>query len=100
MITIFNRRKLAIVFSMKEVIRLRSILAAAHIEYLVCTVRGEPDAESPVRKAETAWSGYLRNDIYAGPAFSYIFYVRKKDFSDAAALNRRRRLPLCKAHWW
>lgn len=98
MITIFNRRKLAIVFSMKEVVRLRSILAVAHIEYLVRTVREEPEAESPVRKAETAWSGYLRNDIHVGPAFSYVFYVKKKDFGDAAALNRRRRLPLCRAH--
>ena len=68
MITIFNRRKLAIVFSMKEVVRLRSILAVAHIEYLVRTVREEPEAESPVRNVNRLEATKLNARLSATPA--------------------------------
>ena len=90
MITIFNRMKLAIVFSRKDLVRLRSLLAMAHIEYKVCIEQDLFGKDNWFYKADALWYELLGKKDDTGPRITYIFYVRKKDFGSAAVLARRR----------
>lgn len=69
MITIFNRREVAITFSMTEQVRIRERLAARHIRYVVRVVSRN--------QHRGRIGGFGQNmDINN----EYIIYVHKKDY--------------------
>ena len=76
MITIFNRRELAITFSMTEQGRIRDILNANKIDYRLKTISQYRDS-----RARTGTFGQNANSTY-----EYIFYVNKNDLSQAQAI--------------
>ncbi|WP_313132164.1 hypothetical protein [Anaerocolumna sp.] len=73
MITIFNRKELAITYSMEKQVSIREILKSEKIEYRL-RVKGQ---DSRMR-GNIAIIGQDMNHAY-----EYIFYVHKKDYEYA-----------------
>ncbi|HZJ76532.1 MAG TPA: hypothetical protein VFC70_02375 [Oscillospiraceae bacterium] len=79
MITIFNRKELCIVFSMKEQGDIREILSKNNIDYYVKTIN---------RMSPSPFSGGARGrrgsfGINMDWNYQYVFYVHKKDYDTA-----------------
>lgn len=76
MLTIFNRKELCIVFSMKEQANIRESLAVNNIEYSMKTInRSSP---SPFASGSRGRSGTFGQDMDLN--YEYVFYVNKKDY--------------------
>ena len=82
MITIFNRKELAICFKMEQQAQFRTTLADNHIDYQVKVInRNSPSPLSSGSRARTGTFGNRQDSAY-----EYIFYVHKSDFLQAASL--------------
>lgn len=81
MITVFNRKQLAVTFNMKQQAEIRSALSANKVDYLVKTVNWH--SSSPFT-SERARQGTLGEDLSV--EYEYIFYVRKQDYERAKAV--------------
>ena len=85
MITIFNRKELCITFDMKEQSRVRDILAANKIDYIIKTLnRMSP---SPVAAGSRARTGTFGQDT--STMYEYKIYVHKNDYEEAVHLIRK-----------
>lgn len=79
MITIFNRKELRIVFSMKEQMDIREALSNNNIDYYIRTInRMSPSIFS---RGTRGRSGSFGQNIDLN--YEYIFYVHKKDYDRA-----------------
>ena len=85
MITIFNRKELAITYSVEEQARIRGILAANAIDY-------DLKIKSNATRSIGA-RGLAAQRFGANPSLSceYIFYVLKTDYERAADLIKGQR---------
>lgn len=82
MITIFNRKELCITFDMKEQARVRDILAANKIDYIVKTInRMSPSPMAAGSRARTGTLGQNTDTMY-----EYKIYVHKTDYEEAYRL--------------
>ena len=86
MITIFNRREVAITYSMDGQARIRELLSANGIDYRYKVMDRTSPSVLTSNRARTGTFGYNMN--YTN---EYIFYVHKKDYQAAKALIDRRR---------
>lgn len=80
MLTIFNRRELMGTFSIREQARVRDMLRANGIRYLVRTVNW-------MGESARVHTGTFGQDM--DRALQYLIYVHKKDLERAASLIRR-----------
>lgn len=81
MITIFNRRELAVTFSMREQASLRDALDAKGIDYSIKVI----NSNSPtVMNDMRAYTGMFGQDQEL--AYEYRIFVRRKDFAFAQAV--------------
>lgn len=78
MLNIFNRKELMITFSMKKQSQVRDVLEQNHIRYYLKVVNRNSASFFGDSRLRT---GTLGQDIEH--LYEYIFYVRKKDFSQA-----------------
>lgn len=79
MITIFNRREVAVTFDMKEQASICEVLAKQQIDYRVKVVnRMSP---SPMAGGTRTHTGTVGQDLSA--MNEYIIYVHKSDFEQA-----------------
>ena len=82
MITVFNRKALAAVFSMDEQAKIRSLLAENGIDYRVKTVNRM--SASPFAAGTRSRIGTLCQDPDA--MYEYVIYVKKQDHDRAKSL--------------
>ncbi len=83
MITIFNRKELAITYSMEEQARIRSILAANAIDYVLNVKDNSMRGMGARRPAVTQFGDHALRSC------EYIFYVLKTDYERASHLINR-----------
>ena len=76
MITIFNRRELCIVFSMKQQASIRETLSKNKINYNIKTINRM--SSSPVSMGSRSRMGSYGQNMDLN--YEYIFYVHKKDY--------------------
>jgi len=82
MLTIFNRKELCIVFSMKEQSNIRESLSNNNIDYRIRTInRMSPSPFSGGTRGRTGSFGQNMDLNY-----EYIFYVHKKDYDLAKSI--------------
>lgn len=79
MLTLFNRKEVAAVFSMKEQAEIRDVLRSKGFDYHVRVV-------SRNRRGKTGSFG-----INMDTAYEYIIYVHKKDYDQASFCLRERK---------
>lgn len=86
MITLLNRRELAVTYDMKYQGEIRDILSQNHIDYKVVT-ENRADAPAPARglRAYTGSKG-----VNSQMQYEYKIYVRKEDYDAACALLSKR----------
>ena len=85
MITIFNRKELAITYDMKEQARIRDILADNNIDYDIKTVnRMSPSPMAAGTRTRMGSLGQSQNEMY-----EYIIYVRKEDYEKAYSAAKK-----------
>jgi hypothetical protein len=85
MITLFNRKELCNVFSMKEQSNIREILSNNNVDYKIRTInRMSSSSISSGTRVRTGTFGQNLNLNY-----EYIFYVHKNDFDKAVQLIGR-----------
>ena len=81
MINIFNRRELAITFSMKEQADIRETLSNNNIEYSINTINRK--SPSPASAGSRTMGTFGENlDI----EYEYIIYVKRNDYEEAKHL--------------
>ena len=85
MITIFNRKELCNVFSMKEQGEIKDILAKNNIDYKVKTVNRM--ASSPFASSRRSRAGSFGVDV--NYTYEYKFYVHQQDYDRALYLIGR-----------
>lgn len=84
MITVLNRKELAITFDMKEQARVRNLLADHNIDYDIKTVnRMSPSPVAAGARSRTGTFGQSQDTMY-----EYIIYVHKNDYEKALHLIR------------
>lgn len=81
MITIFNRKELTITYAMKEQARVRSLLAANHIPYVIKTRNQNSSTVFGSGRGHTGTFGQNMNFAY-----EYKIYVHKDDYDRAVAI--------------
>ena len=81
MIHLFNRKELTITYSMEMQAKIRSILAAAGIDYRIKT-SSAPGFSAGSRSRSGSFG------ISADNACEYIFYVKRDDYDRAVLLIR------------
>lgn len=86
MITVFNRREVAITHSMNEQARIRELLSANGIDYKYRVIDITDHDITMSKRAKTGSLGYNLNYTK-----EYAIYVHKKDYQAAKALIERRR---------
>ncbi len=82
MITIFNRKELCTVYSMKEQSNIRIALTRSNIEYYIRTINRM--SSSPFFRGMRSRTGSYGQKPEL--SYQYIFYVHKKDFKKASML--------------
>lgn len=84
MITIFNRRELAITFEMKKQAEIREMLSLHGIEYQIKTVNRTSPGFLPVGSGTRARTG--TPGIKMEYTYTYKIYVKKSDYEKARAV--------------
>lgn len=85
MITIFNRKELIITFDLEKQAKIRSLLVANNIKYLVKVVnRSSP---SPCAAGTRSRMGNFGENL--SHEYEYKIYVHKNDYSEAASIVKR-----------
>ncbi len=82
MITLFNRKELCNVFSMKEQSNIREILTNNSIDYKLRTINRM--SSSPISSGTRSRTGSFGQNSDLN--YEYIFYVHKNDFDKAIQL--------------
>jgi len=84
MLHIFNRKELLTTFDMKQQAAVREKLAAHHIDYDIKTQnRSSASTVAVGNRSQLGTLGQNINNMY-----TYIIYVKKKDYETAARLIR------------
>lgn len=83
MITIFNRTELVSTFSIREQAKIRAALCHGKIDYFLKT----HSRISPGIDVRGSYSGTDDNGDCMDLSCEYIFYVRRKDYSQALAVT-------------
>lgn len=83
MITIFNRTELVSTFSIREQAKIRAALCHGKIDYFLKT----HSRISPGIGVRGSYSGTDDNGDCMDLSCEYIFYVRRKDYSQALAVT-------------
>ncbi len=81
MITVLNRRALCTTFSMEKQSKIRNVLSANHIDYIVKVINRN---SLSVPNSKRGTMGTLGINISF--AYEYIIYVHKKDLENAQRL--------------
>lgn len=84
MITIFNRRELAVTFEMKKQAEIRELLSLHGIEYQIKTMNRTSPGWLPVSSGTRARTG--TQGIKMEYAYTYKIYVKKSDYKKARAV--------------
>ncbi len=82
MLTIFNRRELAITFDMRRQAEIRDILAQSGIDYSIKVINRR--SPSPFSTGTRASMGTFGENLQL--EYEYVIYVHKSDYSRASAI--------------
>lgn len=82
MLTIFNRKELTITYDMCRQAEVRELLAKNGIQYTVRVINRK--SPSPFAGSSRGRTGTFGEDLQL--EYEYIIYVRKSDYSKAAAV--------------
>ncbi|WP_409229389.1 hypothetical protein [Gudongella sp. SC589] len=88
MITIFNRKELCSVYSMKEQSNIRIALTRSNIDYHIKTINRMSSSPFSSGTRSRAGSYGQKQELN----YQYIFYVHKKDFNKASMLVGKTRV--------